>query len=41
MKKKLAFYASSSLVLIASFVVSVASPWWTHSPEVPTELLKK
>jgi cyclic lactone autoinducer peptide len=41
MKKRLAFYASTSLVLVASFVVSVASPWWTFSPETPKELLKK
>ncbi|QOS98149.1 cyclic lactone autoinducer peptide [Brevibacterium sp. JNUCC-42] len=38
---KIAKYSSVFLSAVALFVVSAASPWFTHSPEAPKELLKK
>jgi cyclic lactone autoinducer peptide len=40
MKQKVAFWISAAIGLVGSFVVTVASPWLTHSPEVPAEIKK-
>lgn len=41
MKRKMAYFASSVLSVFALALVSVASVWAFHRPEVPQELLKK
>lgn len=41
MKRMLARYTSSVLVVLATVFVTTMSSWYLHMPEAPEELIKK
>lgn len=41
MSKKIAFYLSTFLSLLATIVVTPYSVGWVHQPKVPKELYRK